>query len=182
MAPRRQSLARDLVSLFVVLGLVSLGLRLLDLLPQRFAEPRGGRAFARIQDVERRLGERLALPAYFPQTLRWPPAQIRVAGARPAVVVLRIDAAEGGPRLFLAQSIGGREEPQGELWPGGVVLEETRVTLPQEGGRLSRILEPDGKIWHELRFERWERTLLLRSTLPPDELVTLARSLRKEGP
>jgi hypothetical protein len=179
----KQSLGRDALSLAVVLALVAAGLRLLDLLPQRLAEPRGGRPFADVGSVERRLGERLALPAYFPQTLRWPAARIRVAGARPALVVLAFEGSgAAGERLWLAQSVGGVEEPAAGLWPEGVLLEAQGVSLRDGTGTLERLLAPDGRIWQQLRWERWGRLLLLRSLGSPEELLLLARSVRKEGP
>ncbi len=186
MAAATQSMGRDLTSLALVLALVAGGLRLLDTLPQRLAELteyRGGRPFAQISEVERRLGERLALPAYFPQTLRWPPARIRVAGARPAQVLLAFDAATGsGERLLFAQSVGGVEEPTAPLWPDGVLLDSAGVGLQQTTGVLERLLAPDGRIWHQVRWERWGRLLVLRSAGGPEELMTLARSVRREGP
>ena len=186
MAAATQGLGRDLTSLVLVLGLVAGGLRLLDTLPQRLAalsEYRQGRPFAQISEVERRLGERLALPAYFPQTLRWPPARIRVAGARPALVLLAFEAADGsGERLLFAQSVGGLEEPAAPLWPEGVLLDSGSVGLQGTTGALERLLAPDGKIWHQLRWERWGRLLALRSAGTPDELVKLARGVRREGP
>jgi len=181
----KQTLGRDLTSLALVLALVAAGLRLLDVLPQRLAEPKGGRDFADLAMVERRLGERLALPAYFPQTLRWPAHRIRVAGARPALVVLAFEGASaGGERLWFAQSVGGVEEPPADLWPEGVLLETDGVSLQQQQttGTLERLLAPDGKIWQQVRWERWGRLLELRSTGSPEELLTLARSVRKEGP
>ena len=183
MAVVKQSLGRDLTSLALVLALVVAGLRLLDLVPQRLAEPKGGRSYQDLALVERRLGERLALPAYFPQTLRWPAARIRVAGARPALVVLAFEGASGGAeRLWLAQSVGGVEEPTADLWPEGVLLDSEGVSLQQTSGTLERLLAPDGRIWQQLRWERWGRLLLLRSTGSPEELLALARSVRKEGP
>ena len=183
MAAVKQSLGRDLTSLALVLALVVGGLRVLDMLPQRLAEPQGGRSFGKIVEVERRLGERLALPAYFPQTLRWPPARIRVSGARPAVVVLAFEASNGsGERLLLAQSVGGVEEPAAPLWPEAVLLESEGLALKETNGALERLLAPDGKIWHQVRWEHWGRQLVLRSVGTPEELVTLARSMRREGP
>ena len=161
---------RDAISLAVVLlGATGL-LRALDLAPQWIGEPREGWPFARIADVERRLGERLAIPAYFPQTLRWPPTRIRVGGSRPAAVVLAL-----GERAVFGQTIGGREAIPRRLWPEGVVLQ----TEPIELGTVDRILGDDGRIWHEVRWDRWGRSFALRSLAPAPEVVQMARSVRR---
>jgi hypothetical protein len=123
-------LARDLVSLLLVLALAAALLRGLDVLPQELGEPAGGRPFGSIAEVERRLGERLARPAYFPESLAWPPARLRVGGQRPATVVMGFTARSGGAeRLLLGQTIGGAAEMPARLWSPGWVLEAAEVRL-----------------------------------------------------
>jgi hypothetical protein len=78
--------------------------------------------------------------------------------------------------------VGGVEEPAPPLWPEGVLLDSEGVSLQQTTGALERLLAPDGRIWHQVRWERWGRLLVLRSAGTPEELMTLARSVRKEGP
>src|SRR5947209_1967239 len=113
---------RDLVSLALVAGAAAAALRGLDRLPDLLGEPAAGRPFTSVVAVERRVGARLLLPAYFPDTLQWPAARIRVIGHRPALVVLAFAARSEGPRagaerLWLAQSIGGRRWPDEAQWP-----------------------------------------------------------------
>ena len=167
---------RDLASLTIVLAAAAAALRGLDLLPQVIGEPAGGRTFASIGEVERRLGERLALPAYFPRTLQWPPSRVRVGGRRPAAVIV-----EFGPRAMLAQTVGGAEPIPARLWPGGVVLDSEQVDLGAAAGTLDRILGEDGKTWRQLRWRRWGRQFALRSLDSTQDLVQMARSVRREA-
>ena len=185
MAGTAGSLWRDLAALAVVLGVCAGLLRGLDVLPQAIGEPAGGRPFTRVADVERRLGERLAIPAFFPQRYRWPPTRIRLAARRPAAVLLAftaIDAGMAGERLWLAQTVGGRDEVPAGIWPAGVVLDSAGAQVAGEDGTLERLLGEDGRVWFQVRWEQWDRRLQLRSAGPVAELLAMARSLRREGP
>jgi hypothetical protein len=162
---------RDTASLVIVLAAAAVSLRGLDLLPQLLGEPAGGRPFAAIAQVERRLGERVALPAYFPSTLPWPPSRIRVGGQRPAAVVISF-----GDQAVLGQTIGGASEIPARLWPSGVVLESAETGQ----GTLGRVLGEDGRVFSELRWQRWDRQFALRFSGSADELVRIARSMRRQ--
>jgi len=175
----QRSHLRDGASLLVVLGAMAALLAAIDSIPRRFFEPPGGRAFASIPELERRLGERLALPAWFPDSLRWPPARIRFASGRPASVVLGFTGSEGGAeRLLLGQSVGGSAPLPAGLWPPGVVLDRAESDV----GRIERVQGEDGRVWHQIAWHRWGRLLALRSAGPPDELLRIARGMRREGP
>lgn len=165
---------RDLAALTIVLAGAAALLRGLDVLPQALGEPAGGRPFARIADVERRLGERLALPAYFPQTLPWPPSRIRVGGQRPAAVIV-----DFGDRASFAQTIGGEREIPERLWPRGVVLDSAEIDLGASIGTIEQVLASDGRTLREVRWTRWDRSFALRSPGSAQELVQMARSVRR---
>ena len=183
MASAARALVRDLLWLVAIVAAAAGLLRVLDLLPLSLGEPASGRPFAQIGDVERRFRERLVRPAYFPETLQWPPSRIRVASGRPAVVVLAFRGRGGGPeRLFLGQSVGGVASVPERLWPGGVVLASEPAQVGEAPATLERILGEDGHTWYELRWELFERQLRLRSAGSRAELFTFAHSMRKEGP
>lgn len=162
---------RDTAALVIVLAAATLSLRGLDVLPQILGEPAGGRPFDGIAQVERRLGERVALPAYFPSTLPWPPSRIRVGGQRPAAVVISF-----GDVAVLGQTIGGAQPIPARLWPSGVVLESTETAH----GTLGRVLAEDGRIFRELRWQRWDRQFALRFPGSTDELFRIAGSMRRQ--
>jgi hypothetical protein len=63
-----------------------------------------------------------------------------------------------------------------------VVLSSEAAQVGGAPATLDRILGEDGRTWHELRWEGFERQLRLRFAGPQAELFTLAHSMRKEGP
>jgi len=84
-------------------------LRVADWMPALAGgEPRGARRFESVQDLERATGVRVLLPAYFPDTLGWPPARVRLALAHPPVASVRfIGRRAGGAELTVSQTLGG---------------------------------------------------------------------------
>jgi len=135
-----------------------------------------------IEAAERALGERLFLPAYFPDTLVWPPASILVLRRPvPAVaVVFGREQADGG--LICYQARGARATIPMALMPAGQVLVETPVEMPEGEARLVRLQSADGAIVNDLIWFLGDRTLGLRYDGPAEELLTIARSLRQRRP
>jgi hypothetical protein len=178
-----RSLGQDLFGLAIVLLLVAALLRGLDVLPQVLGEPAGGRPFASIAEVEQRLGERLARPAYFPDRYAWPPARIRVAGRRPAAVLLAFTGRDGAEeRLLFAQTVGGVGEIPDRLLPGAIRVDSSPVRIHELPARLEILRADDGTRWLQLRWEEWGRQLALRSLGSREELLLMMDSFRREGP
>lgn len=186
--PRSAPGGSEAARLIGALGLVLLGaggaLRALDALPQWLGgERRGVTRFPSIEGAERALGERLFMPAYFPDTLRWPPASIRVFDGPPAWAALEFASRDGGtPGLVMYQARGTGAPAAVAVMPPARVLHE--VDLPMEVGTatLVRVELPDGAIGNDLVWHRGDETLALRYLGPADELVTIARSLRRRRP
>ena len=127
--PVARRAAGFLLPLLVTLVVAALSLRLLDALPAYWQAWTTSRSappvlaerleYPTIEEAERGLGVRIALPSYFPSYLRWPPDTIR--GQRDPVKVASI--------LFLSSD--GRQALQiRELfWPG----EEMPLLRPGAG-------------------------------------------------
>jgi hypothetical protein len=163
-----------------VVGAVMLGaLAALDAVPAWInGESRDVRLARSLEDAERRVRARLVLPAYFPDTLDWPPQRIRVLAGQPPAVVLQVAARAGGEtRLVLAQTIGPGEIPERLLPPAGA-LDDTTVAVAGSQARLRRIVGPDGQIWREVAWTQGGRTLVARSKGNLDELLRMVRSAR----
>lgn len=183
MATRRRGsafgeLVRILATLALVVGAAAGLLRALDALPAYLqGTPRGVRSFGSVEEIERRLRERLLLPAYFPDTLRWPPAAIRLeSGPPPAVALTFVGREDGEERLVILQSFGPSAVASPRLLAPGLALQTTSVPVLGAEGRVVRILGRDGRIWHDVTWHAGDRQLTLRSRGSLEELLMMARS------
>lgn len=152
-------------------------------LPLVLAGPQATRRFNNVEELERSLGERLALPSYFPNSLRWPPVLLERRGQSPASVLLVFSARqEDSARVYLAQTVGGRGRLEKELLPPAVSLEERELELHGRKALLLRLKGEDGSLWYELRLEQDGRSVALRSKGALEELLRMVSSLHREGP
>jgi hypothetical protein len=170
--------------LAVVLVVAAIMLATLDGVPAWInGESRDVRPARSLEEAEQRVRARLVLPAYFPDTLAWPPERIRVLPGKPPAVSLTLTGRDGAEaRLVLAQTIGPGELSD-RLLPVAGALDESPVALPRaEGGqgRLRRVVGPDGAIWRELSWTQAGRSLVARSKGSLEELLRMARSAREQ--
>lgn len=181
MSLRPRTLVPVLATLFGVVVAAALTLKAMDRFPPRDVER--PRTFSTLPEVERAAGTRLALPAYYPQTLGWPPARIQTAGTRPSAVLLTLaDRASGAERFLFAQTLGGSRNIPPGLLANGVSLAEDSVSLRNgEEGRFRRLLLPDGTHWLEVSWEKQGRLHVMRTNGAREELLRLAGSVRREG-
>ncbi len=183
MAKAPMSLFGSLVMLAVVVGGAAVTLKGVDQLARAYGGDGAERRWASVAELERGLGVRLSMPAYFPKSLAWPPADVRTVGLRPRVALVGFAAVDGGPvRFVVAQTLGeGGELPAGVL-PEGAVLDTRALELAGRPARLTRFLGEDGLTWHELAWEQGGQALVLRSRGGLEQLLKMADSVRREGP
>lgn len=174
-------LLRAVGLLVLVLAAAAATLAALDGVPAWVnGESRDVRLAKSLEDAERRVRARLVLPAYFPDTLQWPPQRIRVLpGQVPAVSLVFTLRAGGEPRLVITQTIGAGEIPE-RLLPVAGALDESRVAVGKTPGTLRRVVGPDGEIWRELTWIHGGRTIVARSKGTLEELIRMARSAREQ--
>ena len=151
------------------------GVALLGALPGWIAGDRGMARVRTVQDAERRLAARIIIPAFFPDRLGWPPAEVRVAGGRGGSVLLAFGDRAGAPSLLLAQgSHAGAGIAPGLLGsPRVVASRETAVG--SRPARLSTVVV-GGEVWQELAWKVNGRAFVLRSRGGLDELFRIAHS------
>lgn len=184
----RRSAAREAAALAGGLGVVLfaavLALRAFDALPRVLSgEHRGVTRYESIEGAERVLGFRLFLPAFFPDTLQWPPASVRVYKGPPAASALAFAGRDGSPdRLVIYQVPGARATVPMALMPAGQMLQTVQVPMPVGEGTLIRFEAPDGAIANDLIWYRPDVTLAFRYAGPANELLTIARSARRSRP
>ncbi len=185
---RSNSGLRELTLLLATLGLVmgaTAGvLRGMDSLAgYLLGEPKGVKRYRSVEEVERKIGATLVLPAYFPDTLEWPPAAVTLLrGASPVVALSFTGRAGDGPRLFIYQTFQQATAMPTELLQSGQLLHSTAVSLDGTEGELRRILGEDGEIWHALRWKKDGRQFALRFKGPVEEILGIARSMGRSRP
>jgi hypothetical protein len=168
------------VTLALVIGTAAGLLRALDSVPDFVrGEPRGAKRLRSVEEVEQRLSQRLLLPAYFPDTLRWPPATIRIHDGPPPSVALTFLDQSGETVFVVYQSFGTPAAPPRELLPPMQALQSSRVALHDKDAELVRLLGADGRIWHDVAWRDEGRAVTLRFRGAVGELLTMARSTRE---
>lgn len=174
---------KSLCAVPLVLAAAALSLRGLDELALRaLGHTRGVTRHARLDQAEARLGERLLLPAYFPDDLEWPPAEIVSAGDPPAVCVSFRGRADPTTRVRLCQATRERRGIPELLLARLAVLSEQLVRIHDEPARLLRLRGPQGEAWLELAFEDRGRAVVLRLRGAPERALRMAESLRRGRP
>jgi hypothetical protein len=167
----------SLAAVAVVAALAVGVLRALDVVPEVLVSSTRQRQLGSLSELDRDWQRRLAVPAYFPSAVAWPPSSVRTVGRPARTVLLGFTAPDGGPeRLLLAQSDRG-PVPAG-LLPGGVVLARASVPLGGAEAELTRRLGEDGLVWHQLAWTRGDQSLVLRSRGSEEQLVRMAASVR----
>ncbi|HTN51181.1 MAG TPA: hypothetical protein VML50_02160 [Anaeromyxobacter sp.] len=176
-----QELARMLAALVWVVAASAAVLAGLGALPGWIAGE--ARAVARVRSVdeaERRLGARLALPAYFPQRLAWPPAAVRVAGGRGGSAAIEVAGRDGAPALLLLQATEEGGEIAAALLGERTVVSTRRAAVGSVPATLAAVLV-EGRPWEELSWQVGGRAVVLRSCGGEEELFRIAHSVRREG-
>ncbi|HET9552708.1 MAG TPA: hypothetical protein VFP50_07050, partial [Anaeromyxobacteraceae bacterium] len=176
-------LARLLAVLAWVAGATAVAIAGLGALPGWLAgDTADARTVASVDEAERRLGARLALPSYFPERLAWPPTTVRVAGRRGAGgASLRLSARDGaGPAVELVQAVAPNTPIPPQLLGEPVELGASRALVGARPAVRARVLL-DGAAWEELRWERDGRAMILRTQGDVEELFRMARSAHRQG-
>ena len=170
-----------ILAFVAVLAAVAVALRALDWVPSQIgAEPRGIRRYSSVQALERKVGERVWLPAYFPDTLLWPAVRVRLVFGRPAAVGLAFAGrVQPNQDLIVCQTLGGYGTIPEALLPGGVVLQTTTITVDGHPAAISRVSLGDGLPVHDLDWESAGRSIRLRFHGPADQLIRMAESLER---
>jgi hypothetical protein len=165
----------------VVLGAVVL-LGVVDAIPGYISgRPRGVTPVGTVEQAERRLGGRLRLPAYFPDSLRWPPVTVDIYLGPPAAAAMAFDGAKGSAvRLVVCQTLEPAQSMPVKLLPPGLFLEAARTKVGDDRGTLTRIQLDDGRIVHELTWQDAGRLLVLRFDGSVEQLMMLARSMNAD--
>ncbi len=172
-------MARALLTLLWVTGAAASVLAGLDAVPGWIGgEPRGVRRVGSIEDAERLLRARVVLPAYFPDSLRWPPSTVRLVAETPPSVALTFEARGGGVALLFAQTLGGGGTVSPLLLPEAAVLQRGSVALGDREAALLRVIGDDGDVWKEIDWTQGGAQFIMRGKGSLEDLIRMARSAR----
>jgi hypothetical protein len=172
--------ARALWTLALVLGGATMALVALDAMPAWLhGQPRGVRRAASVEDAERRVQSRILLPSYFPDTLRWPPGEVRFTRDEGGAVALTFQGQDGAPALVLAQTVAGAGSIPDGLHGRLAVIQQQSAPLG-DGAVLARVVAEDGTLWSQLEWTRGGRRFLLRGRGSLENLIRMARSIHGE--
>ena len=144
---------------------------------------RGVVAHRSIEDAERALGATLLVPAFFPQTYRWPPAEIRTVG-RPdrAAAFTILPASPGRTPLLVVQSLDGEARTPERLLPSGKELHRVSFDLAGKEAVMTDVFLPPDGAFHDVSFVADGRRVVIRFRGDPEEILKIAASLRRGGP
>ncbi|HZK67481.1 MAG TPA: hypothetical protein VFD42_08075 [Chloroflexota bacterium] len=188
--PTAMRAAGFLLPLMVTLVAAVLTLRLLDALPaywQSWTTPRSAPPvlaerleYATIEEAERGLEVRIALPSYFPSYLRWPPATIRGQPEPVKVASLLFLSSQGQQALQIRELFWpGEEIPLPIPEPAGDVR-RTEVRLGDAPALLIQGQGQDGTPINQLRWRAGGMHLVATTIYPPEELLRIASSIHGE--
>ncbi len=167
------------VAVLVTGGMAAL-LRTVDALPGLFlGEPRGIVRHPSIEEAERALGARVLLPAYFPDSLRWPPSSIRSGHVPAPGLAVQFIGREGGrERLFVFETIPGGSEFPSSLVPEASAYYTVPVLVGNAAGAFRSVRMAAEGNFSEVEFHKEGRKILIRYAGTGDELMKIAGSLR----
>jgi len=177
---------RFLFVLVVAIALTAGGLRLIDTLPAWWSgEPRSVRAYDTVDELEREVRTRLLLPAFFPETLAWPPSRVeRSAGpGKPTLLAFR-DRPSGRERVFLCQTLEGDAPIPARLLAPGTIVEQRALEVSGSPAALRVVRGERGETWTDLTWVQQSRRIHIRAGAgtTQTELMRLARSLHRGRP
>lgn len=171
--------ALRVLSFAVVVAVVVAALKLLNWIPGAL-EPGLMARYPSIEDAVAKLGLReVYVPAYFPESLGWPPAEI-LAQSRPyeAVIMQFVRARDGETALVISQARSADFEPE-----VAVRIHTVREIVPVDlDGRKARLEAgscEDGSACSRIRWEEGEVRIVLTMRAPPAEIIRIARSMRR---
>jgi hypothetical protein len=173
--------AKALWTLVLVLGGAVATLAVLDAIPGWLhGEPRGVRRVASLEEAERRLQARAALPSYFPDTYVWPPSVVRITRDEGGAVGMTFTDRAGAPSLVYAQTLASAAPLPAGLVGRAAVIQQQSAALGEEG-TLARVVAEDGALWNQLEWTARERRFLLRSRGSLEDMLRMARSVHGGG-
>ena len=176
-AARRSGPVRLVVAWLLVVAASVLALRAADALPRAALDiPRGVRRAADVEGLERASGRRMPVPAYFPDTLAWPPADARLHSSGSAAIWCRRRDGSG-TALIVATAPRGAQGVADAVLPPTVELQREPAVIDERALVVSRVRDADGAVWQQVQWQAPAQRVLVRYRGTLDELLKIAGSV-----
>ena len=176
-AGQRIGLGRLVLTWLLVVAASAVALRLADALPRAALNlPRGVTRAADVAELERASGRRMPMPAYFPDTIAWPPADARLHTSGSAAIWCR--QREGrDTALIVATAPRGARGVADQVLPASVELQREQAVRGNRALAVSRVRDADGAVWQQVQWQSAAQIVLVRYRGTLDELLTIAGSV-----
>jgi hypothetical protein len=172
-------LPRTLAVWLLAVAAAAFALRLADAIPRAaLGVPRGVVRARGVQQLERESGRHLPVPSYFPDTIEWPPAEMRMHTSGSASVWCR-QRTGGGIALVVATAPPGTREIAAAVLPSSVELQREDGALGGRPAVVSRVRDADGALWQQVQWQSPEQIILVRYRGTLDELLKIAGSVHE---
>ena len=176
---RARELARLLGVWLSVVAFAALGLRLVDAVPRLLlGVPRGVVRASDLAQLDRESGRRMPVPAYFPDSIEWPPAEVRMHSGGSAAIWCRQRPA-GGLALIVATAPPGMREVAAAVLPASVDLQREGASLGARPAVVARVRDADGVVWQQVQWRTPAQLILVRYRGTLDELLKIAGSVHE---
>lgn len=169
--------ALHVLSFALILAVVIVALKALNWVPGAL-EPGLMARYPSIGDAVSTLGLRqVYVPAYYPESLGWPPAQILAQSQPyPAVIMEFVHARDRQTALVISEVAGPGFEPK-----VAIRFRSVGETVPFDlGGRKAQLEAgtcEDGSACSRIRWQEGEVRIVLTMKGPPVELIRIAQSM-----
>jgi len=163
----------------LVFAASAFSLHVTDALPRvAHGVPRGVVRVAGVAELERATGRRMPVPAYYPDSIEWPPADARMHMDGSAAISSR-QRPGGGMALVIASAPRGASGIATVLLPDSLELQREEALLGTRPAVVSRVRDADGAVWQQVQWQSRGQIILIRYRGTLDELLKIAGSVRE---
>jgi hypothetical protein len=174
-----RGLARLLGVWLLVAASAAIGLRAADAVPRLvLGVPRGVVRAPDLAQLDLASGRRMPVPAYFPDSIEWPPVEILLHSDGSAAFWCRQRPA-GGMALIVATAPPGMRAIAAAVLPASVDLQREGGSLGDRPAVVSRVRDADGAVWQQVQWQTPGQIILVRYRGTLDGLLKIAGSVHE---
>jgi hypothetical protein len=120
----------------------------------------------------------MPLPAYYPDTIEWPPVDSRYDAAGSAAIWCR-QRSSGVTALVVATAPPDLGAIAAAVMPGAVDLQREVSSMRGRPATLARVRGDDGAVWQQVQWRGLDQIILVRYRGTLDELMKIAGSVHE---